>query len=270
MSMPFPGMDPYLEHPVLWPGLHTRLVVALANQLTPRLRPQYIASIEERVYIEGPDQQRIPDIHVQRVRGGSDRGKAPLEIHERSIEILDRLHDMRVVTVIELTSPSNKAAGPGRDLYLEKQRQTLGSECHLVEIDLLRRGRHVLSVPEARLRAEAQYDYLASVSRWPQRRRFELYPWHLRERMREVQVPLTAPDADVPLDLQAALEQVYADGSYDLRVRYDRPCEPPLGAEDQRWAYERWAGYRAAHQELFPPADRSSDGDGNENGPATS
>ena len=36
MTYPFPGMDPYLEHPVLWESVHTRLIVAIANQLQPR------------------------------------------------------------------------------------------------------------------------------------------------------------------------------------------------------------------------------------------
>ena len=69
MNMPFPGMDPYLEHPALWPSVHTRLIVGLANQLTRRLRPRYVATIEERVFIE--DQDRIPDIWVHK---GSSNG----------------------------------------------------------------------------------------------------------------------------------------------------------------------------------------------------
>jgi hypothetical protein len=31
--MIFPGMDPYLAAPDLWPGVHSRLVVYLADQL---------------------------------------------------------------------------------------------------------------------------------------------------------------------------------------------------------------------------------------------
>ena len=68
MPMPFPGMDPYLEHPILWPSVHMRLIVALANQLGPRLRPHYVASVEERVFIEDPDLQRIPDAWIQKTR----------------------------------------------------------------------------------------------------------------------------------------------------------------------------------------------------------
>jgi hypothetical protein len=33
MSIPFPGMDPYLEHPVLWEGFHARLIPEMADQL---------------------------------------------------------------------------------------------------------------------------------------------------------------------------------------------------------------------------------------------
>jgi Protein of unknown function (DUF4058) len=64
MNCPFPGKDPYLEHPVLWEGVHARLMVAIANQLQPKLDPRHVASIEERVFIEGP-QRRVPD----RLRG---------------------------------------------------------------------------------------------------------------------------------------------------------------------------------------------------------
>ena len=52
------------------------------------------------------------------------------------------------MTLIELVSPTNKFAGPGRNSYLAKQQETLAHDCHLVEIDLLRRGKHVLSLPK--------------------------------------------------------------------------------------------------------------------------
>ena len=163
MNYPFPGMDPYLEHRILWPGVHNRLIVALANQIQPRILPRYLASIEQRVFVEGPDREVIPDIHVRR-RPGDPPPLSPspsvdspvvlavndLEVHESYIQILDRHAQMRVVTVIEVVSPSNKQSRNGRRSYLAKQRETLDSDQHLVEIDLLRRGRHVLSVPSWR------------------------------------------------------------------------------------------------------------------------
>jgi hypothetical protein len=267
MNMPFPGMDPYLEHPALWPGVHNGIIAALAAQLQPRLMPRYVAAIEQRVYVEGAPHQRAPDVHVGKVRDGSgvmavaqaaiDAPSVleidPLEIDEWVIHVLDRYRDMKVVAVIEVVSPSNKTSGAGRRSYRRKQQEIRRSECHLIEIDLLRKGRHVLSVPEAHVREAAGYDYLTCVSRWPKRRRFELYRTHLRARLPRIGLPLAEPDDDVPLDVQSVLEQAYEDGGYMLRLRYDEPCEPPLETDDQQWANERWADYRAAHPELFPP-----------------
>jgi hypothetical protein len=265
MNVPFPGMDPYLEHPVLWESVHVRLITAIANQLQPRLDPRYVASIEERVFIEGP-QRRIPDIWVQKT--GSATGAMAvadpeedtavvlevdeLEVHEARIEILDVYNQMKLVALIEVVSPTNKAAGPGRRSYRKKQAETLARDCHLVEIDLLRRGRHVLSILEWRVKALQPYDYLVCVSRWPERNRFKLYPGRLKERLPRIKIPLADDDPHVPLDIQAALEQVYYEGRYMWRVRYDEPCEPPLAPVDQQWANECWAAYRAARPDLFP------------------
>ncbi len=268
MSMVFPGMDPYLEHPVLWESVHARLIVALANQLQPRLDPRYITSIEERVFVEGP-QRRIADVWVQKVpesggalavaEPGSDQAVilevADLEIHESRVEILDLYNNMKLIAVIEVVSPTNKAAGPGRESYVAKQREVLARDCHLIEIDLQGRGRHVVSIPEWRVQEVQPYDYLVCVNRWPLRNRFALYPRRLRQRLPRIAVPLVAPDPDVHLDLQAALEQVYQDGRYLRRVRYTEPCEPALAAEDQAWASACWVAYRAAHPEVFPPQD---------------
>ena len=107
MASPFSGMDPSFEHPMLWREFHARLVVALANHLQPRLDPRYVASVEERVYIEGP-QRRIPDVWIQRSRDASPETSvaiaephAPgmvvveveeLEIHESRVEILHQSH----------------------------------------------------------------------------------------------------------------------------------------------------------------------------------
>src|SRR5262249_32135483 len=178
METPFPGMDPYLEHPALWPGVHARLIVWLAHQLTPLLRPRYVVSIEDRVFIE--DQDRMPDIMLQKgtpdapptVTGTTaaapviveveepEEEPIPVEVRDHYVEILDTYRAMKAVTVLEVVSPTNKAAGPGRDAYRAKQRETLAGECHLVEIDLLRRGRHVLAVPLAAAREHGRYDYL--------------------------------------------------------------------------------------------------------------
>ena len=155
MSTIFPGMDPYLEAGALWPGLHAALIVYIRDQLQPLLRPRYLASIEERVYLESPR----PRHRSGRPRSSSPAGRPapavavleadapvvvhapPRDVHETYVAVLDRQSGERVVTVIEVVSPTNKYAGPGRTSYLAKQDEILRGPVHLVEIDLLRTGR---------------------------------------------------------------------------------------------------------------------------------
>ena len=159
-----------------------------------------------------------------------------LEIHETRVEILDSYNELKLVALIEVVSPTNKAAGPGRVSYKAKQAETLARECHLIEIDLLSHGRHVLCIPEWRVKPFKPFDSLCCVSRWPARNRFELYPRTLRQRLPRMKIPLADEDPDASLDLQAAFEQVYVDGRYWRRIRYDQKCKPRLSSDDQAWA----------------------------------
>ena len=254
MSMIFPGMDPWLENPSSWRSVHSRLVVYLADQLQAKLGDRYLADVEERVYVEGPDRDIIPDVALRQQRttitgqvlavadaDAPDVEQVPaLEVHETYVAILDRQASRTVVTVIEVVSPTNKYAGPGRDSYLDKQHQVWQSTTHSIEIDLLRAGPHVLAVPERVARRRGPFAYLTCVNRALGRRdQFELYRRKLPERLPRIQVPLAAGDIDVVLDVQAAVAQLYAAGQYRTRLNYDEPCVPPLSAEDQAWANER-------------------------------
>jgi hypothetical protein len=69
MSSPFPGMNPYLEHPELWTEVHSWLIVAIADALAPHLRPKYRVAIEKRVYQTSREELLrvgIPDVVVGR------------------------------------------------------------------------------------------------------------------------------------------------------------------------------------------------------------
>ncbi len=158
-------------------------------------------------------------------------------MHEAYLNILDLECNQTVVTVIEIVSPSDKYAGPGRESYVQKQREVRQSAAHLVEIDLLRAGPHVLAVPEFQARSRGPYDYLACVNRaWGVRDEFEPYRRRLRERLPRLRVPLAGDDPDVVLDVQAVLAQTHEAGAYDDRINYNAPCVPPLLPEDQEWA----------------------------------
>jgi Protein of unknown function (DUF4058) len=144
---------------------------------------------------------------------------------------------MKIVAAIDLVSPSNKVPEEGRDSYEQKQEELLARDCHLIEIDLVRRGAHVMCIPPWRVAQLNSYDYLTCVNRWPNRHRFELYPCKLNERLPRIKVPLVPPDHDVTLDVQAALEQIYHEARFGIRLRYDKPCVPALPKADQEWAY---------------------------------
>ncbi len=248
--MIFPGMDPYLELPSLWTDFHSRLIVYLAEYLRPLLRPRYVASVQTRVFIEGLDQERFPDVGVRQTLLARPRAAAVLpadaplevevpeiEIEESYLHILDLQMNQRVVTVLEVVSPTNKYRGPGRDAYVAKQTEVRRSDSHLVEIDLLRTGPHVLAVPERLARGLGSYDYLVCVNRAAEKRtRFQLYLRRLPDRLPRFACPLAPGDDDVIVDLQAVVERTYEVGGYEDLLRYDQPCVPPLSAEDQAWA----------------------------------
>ncbi len=50
MPSPFPGMDPYLEDPGLWPDVHHGLISEMQANLNAHVRPKYYVRVEERVY----------------------------------------------------------------------------------------------------------------------------------------------------------------------------------------------------------------------------
>ena len=63
---------------------------------------------------------------------------------ESFIEIYEQAPEIRLVTCIEVLSPSNKRPGTeGWELYLRKRNALLLGQASLVEIDLLRGGRRM-------------------------------------------------------------------------------------------------------------------------------
>ncbi len=71
MSSPFPGMDPYLEAPHVWPGFHHKFASELSTELNGVLPVPYYAELEMRpelgiVEQEGERQRIVPDVTVVR------------------------------------------------------------------------------------------------------------------------------------------------------------------------------------------------------------
>src|SRR5262249_11857877 len=130
-------------------------------------------------------------------------------VTETFVEVIDIASGRRVVTVLEILSPANKRPGPGQDQYLKKQGELIEGQVSLVEIDLLRAGRWVMSVAQRRIPRAHRTPYRVVVRRGWTPSKAELYPAPLRERLPAIRVPLRQTDEDAPLDLQALIERGY-------------------------------------------------------------
>jgi hypothetical protein len=155
---------------------------------------------------------------------------------ETFINIVEAGPGQRLVTVIEILSLANKLAGLGQRQYRRKQHDPPDAKVSLVEIDLLRQGRRVLNVPPSYIPAQARTTYQACVRRGWRAGQCEVYPIPLRSLLPALHIPLRRKDADIQLDLQAVLEQAYRKGRYSLTIDYADPPDPPLTANDAKWA----------------------------------
>jgi len=265
MPSPFPGMNPYLESPENWHGFHSRYVPALDVLLNQSLPAGFASYIEERIYVV-PEEFVIPDVITTRPLGNEahTRGTAVMDRASDDPEVVsyypDRIKELfievrrtgsrkgEVVTTIELLSPSNKqSGGKGRQEYQTKQSDLLESGTHLLEIDLLRAGAHTVSVPRHVALTKGPWDYLVCLHRAGQLNRFEIWRNSLQERLPNVKVPLTPEHADISLNLQEALNNVYDTGPYRRDMDYRSEPDPPLTDEQKTWADQllREQGFRS-------------------------
>jgi Protein of unknown function (DUF4058) len=263
MHNPFPGMNPYLENPALWAEVHHRLISAIAISLAPALRPKYRVAIEKRTYLSEGDRAidvGIPDVAVMttvrtsEIPSDTPQGNVatiappivelltqPLtvtlpileEVREGYLEIRE-VATGRVVTSIELLSPTNKRSGNGRDTYLSKRQRVLGSLTHLVEIDLLRSGRSMDILTEL-----PNSHYRILVSRVSDRPQAQLYGFNLQQPIPIVPIPLAGSDVEPMLDLQGLLNEVYEQAGFDLTIDYAQMPTPGLSKDDQIWWEQR-------------------------------
>lgn len=265
MPSPFPGMDPYLEGE-MWQEFHETMANAIRAQLMSALTPRYVALLAKRYVLDRPimgifglpeEMVFYPDVHVVAPSGmrpgpvlsaygasPTDAGVAvaeptvnlispiPTKVPVLSVEIRD-VAERRLVTVIEILSPVNKR-GEGASKYAERRLELIQTPTHLLEIDLLRRGRRILLVGQ--LPPAFYYIYLSRVQHRPFT---QVWPITLPELLPAVPVPLLPPDPDVALDLQAALNACFDLVGYERLLNYSVPLPPPeLDEETAAWITE--------------------------------
>ena len=251
MPSPFPGMDPYLEHPRAWPNIHHRLMTAIADDLAPKLLPKYQVLIEERVYqVDGQDSivVGVPDVAVAKGRHTQSASAVataprpsdavtvtltiPETVRQGYLEIRE-IATSQVVTVVEVLSPTNKRPGRGRLEYETKRATLLGSLCNFVEIDLLRQWAPLDMPQEVQPSA-----YRILVSPQDLRPQASWYGFNLADPIPVFELPLQPGDSIPVVDLKGLLDGIYDRSGYGLVIDYVQDPVPPLDPEDAAWARE--------------------------------
>jgi hypothetical protein len=250
MPSSFPGMNPFLEQNDSWEDFHQRFITHAADTVSGEVGPNYLVKVEARLILHelSADERRFlgrADVGVTGPPPAESElpspnvvvgpGRFPLPavdvVRIPYLRIIDR-RNRSLVTVLELLGPTDKASGSDRDEYLRKRALILEQRVHLVEIDLRRGGErpHYPPLPHC--------DYYVLVSRWQDRPMVGVWPLGLRDRLPLIPIPLTPPDADMTLDLQALLHRVYDAAGYAKYVYAETP-DPLLSAEDLAWARQQ-------------------------------
>lgn len=254
MPSPFPGMDPFIEACGLWGDFHDKLIGEIEREISHRLPSGYVARMCERTYVEWIDPGDVapitrpfePDVAIRRssrTRRDRSAGVAlaeadpqavvmhaliEIEHHEIFLEIRELDPQQRLVTCIEVLSPSNKRLGSVGWLQYDRKRQVfLEGHANLVEIDLLRGGRRSMEEPWP----DSPYYVLAM--RKATAPTCQVWPAHAAQPLPEVAIPLTPPDEDLRLPLQPLVDAIYTRSRYEVDIDYTLTLEPPLRPEER-------------------------------------
>jgi hypothetical protein len=260
MKSPFPGMDPYIESQGLWGDFHNSLIAQIHHALADSAPERYLVRFGERSYyvLIGADEKDeypfVPDVKItapeREKRPRKKSGEVavaertaedePLtlracieeEYRETFVDIYDAEPEQRLVTTIEVLSPSNKRPGTkGWKLYQRKRRNVLLGDVNLVEIDLLRGGQRPPMLDQW---PNSPYTLLvahgASLIH-----RCKVWRASFQRPVPEIPVPLAEPDADIPLHLQTMIDSIYKRSRYGGSINYKKPLKPPLRGADSVW-----------------------------------
>jgi hypothetical protein len=246
-------MDPYIEACDLWGDFQHSLIAEMLHALG-RLAPRhYLARGNRREYIVVADtEEKIeypsPPHLVARLRQlgskptrkkSSASGVEPAvmrafveeEHREPFAEIFEASSEPRLITRIEVLSPSNKRPGSdGRNLYLRCRQRLMRRGVNLVEIDLLRGGERM-----PMLDSWPSSPYTLMVARAKRPHACLVWQGHWRKPLPTIRVPLLKPDPDLDLDLQPMIAAIYQRSRYAQSIDYTRSLGPPLAAEDAAW-----------------------------------
>ena len=260
MKSPFPGLDPFIEARGLWGDFHGHLIEKISETISAALPPGYLARAGKRSYVvlaetNGKEEHSfLPDVSVtgstvRQASGKRNAAAAPIaeaepvelrafierDFEEKFIDIFELEPRRRLVTSIEVLSPSNKRQrSKGWKKYLRKRQALLLGKANLVEIDLLRGGDRM-----PMLDPWPTSPYTLLVAREERAPRCRVWPAFFDRPLPAIPVPLSRPDPDLTLELQSLVDAIYERWRYREDIDYTRPLTPPLSAEQAAWLRER-------------------------------
>jgi hypothetical protein len=203
-------MDPYIESSGMWRNFHVNLLVKIQDALADLVPRHYVVRAEERSYLILASET---------------------EVRETYIDLFTTEPELRLVTTIEVLSPTNKErGGHGRQLYLRKRQAALACDVHLVEIDLLRGGTRM---PMRDPWPKSPYTLL--VARAKQGFTCDVWPAYFHLPLPAIPIPLATPDEDVSLALQPFVDSIYSRLRYADTIDYDKPLLPPPTKAEEVW-----------------------------------
>ncbi|MCI0465015.1 MAG: DUF4058 family protein [Gemmataceae bacterium] len=272
MKSPFPGMDPYIEASDLWGDFHGHLIEKIYEEISAVLPEGYVARTGERSYIallesgERKEYWFISDVKVSAPRdrkrtapAASEAKSMPVlatpemepvdlrafieeEFKEKFLDVYELQPERRLITSIEVLSPSNKRRGSeGWQQYLRKRQALLRGKANLVELDLLRDGDRL-----PMLDPWPGSPYTLLVARKELAPRCRVWPASFDQPLPTIPIPLAKPHPDIPLALQPLVEVIYERGRYSEGIDYSKLLDPPLTAEQSAWLAQQLRGREAA------------------------
>jgi hypothetical protein len=210
-------MDPYLEDGQFWPLFQQQLVLCLHQMLQPGLMDRYRARINQRQYLieQALFTSIMREEHVEEL----------IEIRQRS--------DGRLVTLIDVVSPTNKTTAAGRQAYLERRAHSRGAS--LIEIDLLLQGHPMLEYSRNGL---PDWDYAITVTRASSPDRHEIYTATLQKPLPRFRLPLSPDDRDTVLDMQSIFTRCFDHSDFSDKIDYTSDPPVKIDDEDRQWMAE--------------------------------
>lgn len=219
MPSPFPGMDPYLENPKLWPTFQQQFTTCLYQVLLPGLVDRYRARVGRRTY--STEQPLFTSILREQ--------------HAEDYIEIRRHADNKLITLIDMANPTNKLLNQGREQYLEKRKEARAQSANIVEVDLVLEGKPLLEYSRDGL---PEWDYAVTLTRAVAPDRFEIYTATLAKRLPRCKIPLAGDDRDVVLDLQSVFARCYDQGNLRSLIDYTKDPPVPLRDGDRKWLTE--------------------------------